>query len=143
VKRLSQDGDYLRIINFFLHGKPRLSFQLKYDAYKAANGGAEPANPQEFFRETVISGCSLSEQTHIYWDNWNNLRMLANMDINDYNVAFGQCLFDLGDQVQGEWVKIEKYHLTLQFDMSKAVCTFPQETCWEAPQAPIEYCSLQ
>jgi hypothetical protein len=81
----------------FLHGKRRSYFQSKYDAYKAANGGAEPVNPREFFRETMISGYSLSDQTQVYWDNWNNLRMLANMDIGDYNNAFTQCLTSLGD----------------------------------------------
>jgi hypothetical protein len=43
--RTCNDGDSLRIFSFFLHGKPRLYFQSKYDAYKAANGGVEPANP--------------------------------------------------------------------------------------------------
>jgi hypothetical protein len=90
--RICNDGDYLRdylrIVSFFLHGKPRSYFQSKYDAYKAANRGAEPANPREFFRETMINGYGLSDQTQVYWDNWNNLRMLANMDIGDYNIAF-------------------------------------------------------
>jgi hypothetical protein len=39
------------------------------------------------------------------------------MDINDYNVAFSQALADLGDQIHGEQVKIEKYCLGLQVDM--------------------------
>jgi hypothetical protein len=47
------DGDCLRTVSSYLHGKPRSYFQSKYDAYKAANGGAEPANFREFFRETV------------------------------------------------------------------------------------------
>jgi hypothetical protein len=47
----------------------------------------------------MISGYGLSDQTQVYWDNWNNLRMLANMDISDYNIAFTQCLTDLGDQI--------------------------------------------
>jgi hypothetical protein len=91
------DGDYLRIVSSFLHGKPRSYFQSKYDAYKAANGGAEPANPREFFRETMISGYSPSDQTQVYWNDRNNLRMLANMDLDDHNIAFTQCLTDLGD----------------------------------------------
>jgi hypothetical protein len=41
--RTCNDGDYLRIVSSFLHGKPRSYFQSKYDAYKAANGGAKPA----------------------------------------------------------------------------------------------------
>jgi hypothetical protein len=69
--------------------------------------------------------------------------MLANMDIGDYNVAFTQCLTDLGDQIQGEQVKIEKYCLGLQSDMREMVCTSPQGTRWETLQALIEYCSLQ
>jgi hypothetical protein len=43
----------------------------------------------------MISGYGLSDQTQVYWDNWNNLRMLANMDINDYNVAFASALLTL------------------------------------------------
>jgi hypothetical protein len=141
--RTCNDGDYLRIVSSFLHGKPRSYFQSKYDAHKAANGNAEPANPWEFFRETMVSGYGLSDQTQIYWDNWNNLRMLANMDISDYNIAFTQCLTDLGDQIQGEQVKIEKYRLGLQSDMREMVRTSPQGTRWETLHALIEYCSLQ
>jgi hypothetical protein len=47
----------------------------------------------------MINGYGLSDQTQVYWDNRNNLRMLANMDIGNYNVAFTQCLTDLGDQI--------------------------------------------
>jgi hypothetical protein len=140
--RTCADGDYLHTVSSYLHGKPRLYFQSKYNAYKAANGGAEPANPREFFRETMISGYGLSDQTQIYWDNWNNMRMLANMDIGDYNIAFTQCLTDLGDQIQGEQVKIEKYRLGLQSDMGEMVCTSPKGTRWETLQALIEYCFL-
>jgi hypothetical protein len=61
--RTCADGDYLRIVSSFLHGKPRSYFQSKYDAHKAAHGDAEPANPREFFRETMISGYGLSDQT--------------------------------------------------------------------------------
>jgi hypothetical protein len=61
--RTCNDGDYLRTVSSFPHGKPRLYFQSKYDAYKAANGGAKPANPREFFCETMISGSGLSDQT--------------------------------------------------------------------------------
>jgi hypothetical protein len=32
------------------------------------------------------------------------------MDFGDYNVAFTQCLTDLGDQIQEEQVKIEKWN---------------------------------
>jgi hypothetical protein len=47
-------------VSSYLHGKPRSYFQSKYDAYKAANGGAMPANPREFLRETMISKYGLS-----------------------------------------------------------------------------------
>jgi hypothetical protein len=46
--RTCADGDYLQTVSSYLHGKPRSYFQSKYDAYKASNGGAEPANPREF-----------------------------------------------------------------------------------------------
>jgi hypothetical protein len=62
--RTCADGNYLRNVSSYLHGKPRSYFQSKYDAYKAANGGAKPTNPREFFRETLISGNGLSDQTH-------------------------------------------------------------------------------
>jgi hypothetical protein len=80
------DGNYLRIQSSFLHGKPRSYFQSKYDAHKAANGGAKPANRRKFFRETIINRYGRSDQTQVYWDNWINLRMLANMDTSNYNV---------------------------------------------------------
>jgi hypothetical protein len=140
--RTCADGDYLRIVSSFLHGKPRSYFQSKYDAHKAANGDNEPADPRAFFRETMISGYGLSDQTQVYWDNWNNLKMLANMDINDYNIAFTQCLTDLGDQIQGESMKIEKYRLGLQSDMREMVRTSRQGTRWDTLQSLIEYCSL-
>jgi hypothetical protein len=95
--RTCNDGNSLRIVSSFMRGKPRSYFQSKYDAYKAANGGAKPANFRKFFRETIISGYGLCDETQIYWDKWNNLRMLANMDIGNYNVAFTQCLTDLGE----------------------------------------------
>jgi len=140
--RTCADGDYLRTVSSYLHGKPRSYFQSKYDAHKAANGGAEPVNPREFFRETMISGYGLSDQTQVYWDNWNNLKQ-GSMDIGDYNIAFTQALTDLGDQIQGEQVKIEKYRLGLQTDMREMVRTSPQGTRWESLQSLIEYCSLQ
>jgi hypothetical protein len=126
--RTCADGNYLRTVSSYLHGKPRSYFQSKHDAYKAANGGAKLANPREFFHGTMISGYGLSDQTQLYWDNWNNLRMLTNMDIGDYNIAFTQCLTDLGDQIQGEQVKIEKYRLGLQTDMCKMVRTSSKGT---------------
>jgi hypothetical protein len=67
--RTCNDGNYLRTVSSFLHGKPRSYFQSKYDAYKAANGGAEPANPRIFFRETMINGYGLFDQTQVYWYN--------------------------------------------------------------------------
>jgi hypothetical protein len=126
--RTCADGDYLRTVSSYLHGKPRSYFQSKYDAYKAANGGAEPANPRKIFCETMISGYGLSDQTQVYQDNWNNLGMLANIDIGDYNIAFTQCLTDLGDQIQEEQVKIEKYRLSVQSHMREMVRTSPKGT---------------
>jgi hypothetical protein len=61
--RTFANGKYMRTVSSYLHGKPGSYFQSKYDAYKAANGGAEPANPGEFFRKTMISGYGLSDQT--------------------------------------------------------------------------------
>jgi hypothetical protein len=61
-------GDFLRVISSFLHGKLRSYFESKYDAHKAANGGNEPDDPRVFFRETMISGYGLSDQTQVHWD---------------------------------------------------------------------------
>jgi hypothetical protein len=91
----------------------------------------------------MIDGCGLSDQTQVYWDNWNHLRMLANMDIGDYNIAFTQYLTDLGDQIQGEQVKIKKYRLGLQLDIHEMVRTSRKGTRWETMQALIEYFYLQ
>jgi hypothetical protein len=64
------------------------------------------------------------------------------MDIGDYHVAFTQCLTDLGDQIQEQQVKVEKYRSGLQSDMCDMVRTSPQGTRWETLHALIEYCSL-
>jgi hypothetical protein len=148
--RTCNDGNYLRIVSSFLHGKPRSYFLSKYDAHKAANGGAKPANPREFFCKTMIHGYGLSDQTYLYEDNWNNLRMLANMNIGDYNVAFTQCLTDLGDQIQEEQVMIEKYRLGLQSDMREMVCTFfSRNSLGDSASSycvfftPVGYCGCQ
>jgi hypothetical protein len=42
---------------------------------------------------------------------------MLNMDINDYNVAFTQAMTDLGAEIQGEQVKIEKYRSGLQSNL--------------------------
>jgi hypothetical protein len=127
-----------------LTGKPRSYFRSKYDAHKAANGGNEPDNPRAFFHEMMINGYGLHDQTQVYWDTSNNLRQLPNMDINDYyNVAFTQARTDLGVQIQGEQVKIEKYRTGLQTGMREMVRTSPAGTRWETLAALVEYCSLQ
>jgi hypothetical protein len=72
--RTCVDGDSLRIVSSFLHGKPSSYFQSKYDAHKAANGDVGPADPRAFFRETMISGYGLFDQTQVYWDNNNSIR---------------------------------------------------------------------
>jgi len=133
---------YLRIASSFLAGKPRSYYQSKYDEHKAGHGDAEPPNPQQFFRETMINGYGLADQTQTYWDTWHNLRQLPNMDVNDYNIAFQQALTDLGDQIQGEQVKIEKYRLGLQSDLREMVRTSPQGTRWTELRPLIEYCTV-
>jgi hypothetical protein len=40
------DADYIRLASSYLEGGPRYLWISVYEAYKAANGGAEPPNPR-------------------------------------------------------------------------------------------------
>jgi hypothetical protein len=44
--RTAPDGDYIRLASSYLEGGPRSLWTSVYEAYKAANGGAEPPQPR-------------------------------------------------------------------------------------------------
>jgi hypothetical protein len=57
--RIAPDADYIRLASSYLEGGPRSLWTSVYEAYKAANAGAEPPNPRVFFRETMESNYGL------------------------------------------------------------------------------------
>jgi hypothetical protein len=87
-----------------------------YEAWKAANGGAEPPNPWQFFWHTLESNYGLQNLEQKYWNTWNALKQ-GTEDIGEYNIEFQQALTDLAGSVTDEQVKIEKYRLGLQHDL--------------------------
>jgi hypothetical protein len=44
--RTAPDADYIRLASSYLEGGPRALWTNVYEAYKRANGGAEPPNPR-------------------------------------------------------------------------------------------------
>jgi hypothetical protein len=64
--------DYLRLASSHLSGKPRSFYQSKYDAFKAS--GAVMADPRAFFKDTMLSGYGLKEESQTFWDTWHKLR---------------------------------------------------------------------
>jgi hypothetical protein len=51
--RTAPDVDYIRLAFYYLEGGSRALWTNVYEAYKRANGGAEPPNPRRFFRQTL------------------------------------------------------------------------------------------
>jgi hypothetical protein len=47
--RTAPDANYIRLASSYLEGGPRSLWTSVYEAWKAANGGAEPPNPRQFF----------------------------------------------------------------------------------------------
>jgi hypothetical protein len=66
--RTAPDADYIRLASSYLEGGPRSLWTSVYEAYKAANGGAEPAQPRVFFRETLENNYGLQDLEQKYWD---------------------------------------------------------------------------
>ena len=106
--RLTAAADYLSYASSYLAGKPRVYFMGQYDAYRAAHAGADPLDVRAFFRETMIRGYGLRDPIQSYWDTWNKLTQ-GSGSVDEYNVAFEQAMVNLGDQLQGEQIKIEHY----------------------------------
>lgn len=61
LSRLSTapDADYIRLTSSYLEGDPRSLWTSVYEAYKAANDGAEHPNPWVFSRETMKNNYGL------------------------------------------------------------------------------------
>jgi hypothetical protein len=49
-------------LSFPLEGGPRSLWTSVYEAYKKANRNAEPANPRQFFRETLEANYGLQDR---------------------------------------------------------------------------------
>jgi hypothetical protein len=89
------NGDYIRLASSYLDGGPCAMWTNVYEAYKRANGGAEPPNPRQFFRQTLETNNGLQDLDQKYWDTWNSLRMGTSQSVTEYNVDFQQALTDL------------------------------------------------
>ena len=135
------DKDYLRVASSYLGGKPRSYWQSKYDLRKKDDTPID--NPPEFFRETMLAGYGLKDQTQEYWDNWNKLRQAPGEDISDYNVAFEQAKADLADEITNESVLVEKYKSGLQKDIRELARVSPNGQRWTSLSDLITYCTLQ
>ena len=135
--------DYLRMASSFLENGPRSVFTTLYEAYRAANAGAEPPNPRQWFRTTLEDNYGLADLEQKKWDTWNSLRQGPNVDIQEYNTAFQQAATDLAASVTDEQVKIEKYRSGLQYDLRELCRTSPTGARWQTLKALVEYASLQ
>jgi hypothetical protein len=110
--RTAPDADYIRQTSSCLEGGPRSLWTSVYEAWKAANGGAEPPNPRQLFRDTLENNYGLQDLKQKYWDTWNALKQ-GTQDIGEYNIEFQQALTDLAGSVTDEQVKIKKYRSSL------------------------------
>lgn len=135
------DKDYLKMASSLLNGKPRSFWQSKYDL--RLKEGPPIVNPPEFFREVMMSGYGLKDETQQYWDTWNKLRQKPGEDISEYNIAFETARTDLIEEVQGEQVLIEKYKSGLQKDIRELARVSPSGKRWTSLKDLVEYCTLQ
>lgn len=135
------DKDYLRIASSYLGGKPRSFWQSKLDMrLKDPN---PIADPKVFFRETLISGYGLKDETQSRWDAWHKLRQASGEDISVYNVAFEQARADLAEEIHDEQVLIEKYKSGLQTDIRELARVTPSGQRWMNLNDLITFCTLQ
>jgi hypothetical protein len=141
--RSAPNTDYIRLASSYLEGGPRALWTNVYEAYKRANGGSEPPNPRQFFRQTLEANYGLQDLDQKYWDTWNSLKMGPSQSITEYNVNFQQALTDLARHVTDEQVKIEKYHAGLQHDLRQLCRTSPAGTCWARLSDLMQYATLQ
>jgi hypothetical protein len=135
--------DYIRLASSYLERGPRALWTNVYEAYKRANGGNEPPNPRQFFRQTLEANYGLLDLDQKYWDTWNSLKMGPSHSITEYNVDFQRALTDLAGHVTDEQVKIEKYRAGLQHDQRQLCRTFPAGTNWALLTDLMQYATLQ
>jgi hypothetical protein len=134
---------YIRLASSYLEGEPRALWINVYEVYKRANGGAEPPNPRQFFRQTLEANYSLQDLDQKYWDTWNSLRMGPSQSVTEYNVDFQQALADLAGHVTDEQVKIEKDRAGLQHDLRQLCRTSPTGARWARLQDLMQFATLQ
>jgi hypothetical protein len=128
----------------YLKGGPRALWTNVYEAYKRANGGAEPPNPRQLFRQTLEANQrGLQDLDQNYWDTWNSLRMGPSQSVTEYNIDFQQALTDLAGHVTDEQVKIEKYRAGLQHDLRQLCRTSPTGARWARLQDLMQFATLQ
>ena len=140
--RLTAPADYLSYASSYLAGKPRVYFMGQYDAYRAAHANADPPDVRAFFRETMIRGYGLRDPIQSYWDTWNKLSQ-GSGSVDEYNVAFEQAMVNLGDQLEGEQIKIEHYKAGLQKDIREMCRTSPMGVRWNNLTDVMTYATLQ
>jgi hypothetical protein len=64
--RTAPKADYIWLASSYLEGGPRALWTNVYEAYKRANGGAEPRNPRQFFRQTLEANYGLQDLDQKY-----------------------------------------------------------------------------
>jgi hypothetical protein len=127
----------------YLEGGPRALWTNVYKLYRRANGGAEPPDLRQFFRQTLEANYGLQDLDQKYWDTWNSLRMGPSQSVTEYNVDFQQTLTDLAGHVTDEQVKIEKYRAGLQHDLKQLCTASPTGARWVRLQDLMQYATLQ
>jgi hypothetical protein len=141
--RTAPDADYIQLASSYLEGGFRALWTNVYEAYKRANGGAEPPNPRQFFRQMLVANYILQDLDQKYWDTWNSLRMGPSQSVTEYNVNFQQALIDLAGHVTDEQVKIEKYRAGFQHDLKQLCRASPTGARWARLQDLMQYATLQ
>lgn len=137
-------ADYLRMASSYVGGKPRTYWVGQYEAYRNAHGGAEPPDPRQFFRDTLITGYGARDPLQSYFDTWNNIRQKPGQSVDDYNIAFQQALTDLGGRINDEDAKLEKYRSGLQADIREMCRSNPATgDRWVTLEALMRYATLQ
>jgi hypothetical protein len=66
--RTAPAADYIRLASPYLEGGPRSLWTSVYEAWEAANGGAKPPNPRQFFCDTSESDYGLQDLEQKYLD---------------------------------------------------------------------------
>jgi hypothetical protein len=141
--RTAPDADYIRLASSYLEGGSHALWTNVHKAYKRENGGAEPPNPHQFFRQTLEANYGLQDLDQKYWDTWNSLRMGPSQSVTEYNVDFQQALTDLAGHVINEQVKIENYRAGLQHDLRQLCRASPTGARWARLQDLMQYATLQ